>query len=91
MKNNRQWIGVVALSVSLLTLLAGSGIMTGLVKDRIGVAVAMETQAVNMGHMVKKIDSIEGTLKILVDQQASIVAMQMQIVSLEQRLGRLEK
>jgi hypothetical protein len=44
-----------------------------------------------MGHMVKKIDSIEGTLKILVDQQASIVAMQMQIVSLEQRLGRLEK
>lgn len=75
----------------IVTLVLGMiGTMWAFAQDRQDVAVALESLAVASQQQRSDITDIKGTLRMMADQNASVLVLQHQVAELQRRLDKVE-
>jgi len=89
MQDNRKlFVSVVALLVTLVFGMIGT--LWTFAQDRQNFAVAVEGLTQSTRYLRADVSKVEGTLVLLVEQNASVLVLQHQVTELQRRLDKLE-
>ena len=94
--NNKLYVSIVSLIVTLLFGMAG--LVWSFAQDRQDIAVAIESLAAASAHqsevsrgLQRSITEIEQSLRLLAQQNASVLVLQSQLAEMQRRIDKLEK